>query len=186
MSWCFSCGRAEKKIIPGWKVLGVCFFLLLLRHVFKKCYLGKGRILYLSIWPLVIWAPICLAIRKMISLFRKIVLLATNFFLRLWLRKRSILKSFSATKKFFFMNIFLKEKFAPVFSADEWIERTRVSLGRKFLGGSILLVLWVRKLFFSLFLFFLLVLLSENGDRVSCYFFICFVIQKVPFGVTNF
>ena len=39
--------------------------------------------------------------------------------------------------------------------------------------------------FFSLFLFFLLVLLSENGDRVSCYFFICFVIQKVPFGVTN-
>ena len=41
----------KKKIIPGWKVLGV--FLLMLRHVFEKCYLGKGRILYLSIWPLV-------------------------------------------------------------------------------------------------------------------------------------
>ena len=54
--------------------------------------------------------------RKMISLFRKIVLLAANFFLRLWLRKRSILKSFSGTKKVFFMNIFLKEKFAPMSS----------------------------------------------------------------------
>ena len=178
----------KKKIIPGWleSFTGLFFFLLLLRHVFKKCYLGKGRILYLSIWPLVIWAPICLAIRKMISLFRKIVLLATNFFLRLWLLKRNILKSFSGTKKVFFMEYFSERKIcAYVFSADEWIERTRVSLGRKFLGGSILSVLWVRKLFLSLFLFFFFVLLSENGDRVSCYFFICFAIQKVPFGVTN-
>ena len=111
----------------------------------------------------------------MISLFRKIVLLATNFFLRLWLRKRSILKSFSGTKKVFFYEYFSERKIcAYVFSADEWIERTRVSLGRKFLGGSILSVLWVRKLFLSLFLFFLLVLLSENGDRVSCYFFYLF------------
>ena len=110
--------------------------------------------------------------RKMISLFRKIVLLAANFFLRLWLRKRSILKSFSGTKKVFFYEYFSERKIcAYVISADEWIERTRVSLGRKFLGGNILSVLWVRKLFLSLFLFFLLVLLSENGDHVSCYFF---------------
>ena len=170
----------KKKIIPGWKVLGV--FLLLLRHVFEKCYLGKGRILYLSIWPLVNGANLS-AKRKMISLFRKSVLLAANFFLRLWLRKRSILKSFSGTKKGFFYEYFSERKICGyAFSADEWIERTRVSLGRKFLGGSILSVLWVRKPFLCLFLFFLLVLLFENGDRVSCYFFICFVIEKVPFG----
>ena len=54
--------------------------------------------------------------KRKISLFRKIVLLAANFFLRLWLRKRSFLKSFSGTKKVFFMNIFLKEKFAPMSS----------------------------------------------------------------------
>ena len=34
------CGRAEKKIIPRWKVLGL--FFLLQRQVFKKCrYLGN-------------------------------------------------------------------------------------------------------------------------------------------------
>ena len=54
--------------------------------------------------------------RKMISLFKKVVLLATNFFFHLWLRKRSILKTFPSRKRFFLMNIFLKEKFAPMSS----------------------------------------------------------------------
>ena len=83
------------------------------------------------------------------------------------------------------MNIFLKEKFAPMSSQPtnelnehvcHWGENSWVVVFFRFFeSGS----------FFSLFLFFLLVLLFENGDRVSCYFFICFVIQKVPFGVTN-
>ena len=121
--------------------------------MFKKCYLGRGENLVSFYLTTCKWASICLAKRKMISLFKKIVLLATNFFLRLWLRKQSILKSFSGTKKVFFMDIFLKEKFcAYVFSADKWIERTRVPQGRKFLGGCILSVLWVRK-YFSLFFF---------------------------------
>ena len=55
------------------------------------------------------WASIYLAKRKMIFLFRKIVLLATNVFLRLWLRKRRILKSFSGTKKVFLWILFWKK-----------------------------------------------------------------------------
>ena len=120
--------------------------------------------------------------RKMIYLFRKIVLLAANFFLRLWLRKRSILKSFSGTKKVFFMNIFLKEKFAPMSSQPtnelnehmcHWGENSWVVVFFRFFeSGS----------FFSLFFSFCCPKM-ETVFRVI--FFICFVIQKVPFGVTN-
>ena len=78
----------------------------------------------------------------MISLFKKIVLLATNFFLRLWLRKRSILKSFSVTKKVFFMDIFLKEKFAPTFSQPtNELNEHMCHKERKFFDGCILSVL---------------------------------------------
>ena len=72
------------------------------------------------------------------------------------------------------MNIFLKEKFAPVSSQPtnelnehvcHWEENSWVVVFFRFFeSGS----------FFSLFLFFLLVLLSENGDRISCYFFYLF------------
>ena len=69
------------------------------------------------------------------------------------------------------MNIFPKEKFGPMSSQPTnklnehvcyWEENYWVvGFFRFFESGS----------FLSLFLFFLLVLLSENGDRVSCYFF---------------
>ena len=121
------------------------------------------------------WASICLAKRKMISLFRKIVLLATIFFLRLWLRKRSILKSFSGTKKVFLWIFFWKKNLRLCLLSRRMNWTNTCVTRTKILGCCILSVLWVRKLFslfFFFFFFFLLVLLSENGDRVSCCYFL--------------
>ena len=111
------------------------FFFFLLRHMLKKMSSFGSRenlvaAFYLTVWK---WVSICLVKRKMISLFKKIVLLATVFPLHLWLHKRSISKSFSVTKKFFLMNILLKEKFAP----SQPLERTRVSQRKKIRGWSI-------------------------------------------------
>ena len=85
--------------------------MLLLRHVFKKCYLGKGRILYLSIWPLAKGRQYVWRNERWYLFLERLFYLPQIFFLRLWLRKRSILKSFSGTKKVFFLWIFFWKKY---------------------------------------------------------------------------
>ena len=83
--------------------------------------------------------------RKITSLFKKIVLLAKkNFFSFFYdFIKRSILKSFSVTKKFFFYEYFSERKTcANVFAADECLLNEHVChKERKFVGGCIRSVL---------------------------------------------
>ena len=122
------------------------------------------------------WASICVAKRKMISLFRKIVLLAINFFLRLWLRKRSILKSFSATKKVLLW-IFFWKKNLRLCLLSRRMNWTNTCVTKKENSWVVVFFRFFESVsFFSLFFF----------SFVLLFFFICFAIQKVPCGVTNF
>ena len=83
------------------------------------------------------------------------------------------------------MDIFLKEKFAPMSSppTNELNEHV-LHKERKFVGGCILSVLWDKKLLSFSFCLFCSPKM-EAEFRVVPFFFICFAIQKVPGGVTN-
>ena len=79
LSWCFSCGRAEKED-NSWLESFRSFFCCCWGNVFEKCYLGKGRILYLSIWLLVNGRPICLQKERWYLFLGRIVLPCRKFF----------------------------------------------------------------------------------------------------------
>ena len=170
LSWCFSCGRDEKKITPGWKVLG--FFVVIVEARVQKMLLGWRENLVSFYLTTCKWASICLAKRKMISLFRKIVLLP----------------SFKVTKKVFLWIFFWKKNLRQFASADEWIERTCVSQRKKILGWLYSFCSLMQEAFFSLFFLSFCLFCCPKMETVFrvVIFLICFAIQKVPCGVTNF
>ena len=89
---------------------------------------------------------------------------------------------------FFFMNIFLKEKFA-LSSQPMNVSWMNTCVTRK---ENSLVVVFFRFIesesfftlsFFFFFFLFLFVLLSVNGGWVSCSFFICFAIHRCQYRV---
>ena len=151
-----------KKIIPHWEVLGSFFVVVVETRVPKNVGIWVMRILLLVLYLTACRIRLTLQIgvnmsgkQKMISLFKKIVLLAKkNFLFLIWLHKTKYFKVVLHQKKIFY-EYFSKRKICTnVFAADEWLLNEHVCHNeRKFEGGCILSVLWVRKLFLPLFFF---------------------------------